>query len=91
MKFNLKKIFGFAFVILLIWSVYNMFFGKIIEGVETEDDRCKKLTAQGPDVCWKSRCEWVNAKPAQPYIAKGVGGRRYAQPAKPAQPAQCRY
>ena len=30
MKFKLKKLFGFALVILLIWTVYNMFFSKII-------------------------------------------------------------
>jgi hypothetical protein len=36
MKFNLKKLFGFALVILLIWSVYNMFFSKTIEGLDLQ-------------------------------------------------------
>jgi len=89
MKFKLKKLFGFALVILLIWTVYTIFFSKIIEGEITHDERCKQFSNTNQTTCHNNRCTWISAKPEQPYIPRN--GRMPAQQARSAQPAQCRW
>jgi len=75
MKFNLKKLLVFALVILLIWTVYNMFFGKIIEGAHVW------CTAQTNSTnCRAKGCFWANPKPARTYTYRG---KTITEPAYP--------
>ena len=55
MKFSLKKILYYGFIIFLIWIVYKMFFKKYVEGMKTNAS-CN--TYDNQQSCVKSGCKW---------------------------------
>jgi hypothetical protein len=89
MKFKLKKLFGFALVILLIWTVYTIFFSKIIEANIDYNALCEAQTTAAN--CNAKQCFWSNPKPAEPAKTMNYMGRVINVAAKPAQPGKCRY
>lgn len=59
MKFTLKKILYYAFIIFLVWFIYKMFFRQFLEGMSVD---CSKYKSKNRCKKHNKLCNWKNKK-----------------------------